>query len=122
MSLRPAIEATLARIHDPCSVAAGRPLSLPDMGLVRGWSYAAGTLHLHLAVTFAGCTMAPHFAQAAREALLAIPAIAHVHVTIDTDFAWTPDLIRHPAPLMTGIPQAWRSTPRKVITHPSPRT
>ncbi len=98
------IRAALARVMDPCSVAAGRPTSLLDMGLVLGWELAGGTLRIRFGVTFAGCTMAPHFIEAARAGLLAIDGIEAVDARVDTDFVWTP-----PEPLaMTGEPQAWR--------------
>jgi metal-sulfur cluster biosynthetic enzyme len=107
MSLESAIAAALAGIHDPCSIAAGRPTSLADMGLVRGWELEAGTLTITFAVTFAGCTMAPHFTEAARTALLALPGIIDVVTIVDTEFVWTPDLMAAP-PALAGEPQAWR--------------
>lgn len=108
MSLDAAIAAALAPIHDPCSVAAGRPTSIADMGLVRGWTLDRGTLTVTFVVTFAGCTMAPHFTQAARKALLALPGVDEVVTIVDTGFAWTPDLMAPPPPL-AGQPQAWRT-------------
>jgi metal-sulfur cluster biosynthetic enzyme len=107
MNLDTAITATLAGIHDPCSVAAGRPTSLADMGLVRGWTLEAGTLTVTFAVTFAGCTMAPHFIEAARTALLTLPDVAQVVTIVDTEFIWTPDLMAA-SPALVGEPQAWR--------------
>ena len=101
------IAAALAGIHDPCSIAAGRPTSLAAMGLVRGWTLEDGVLTVTFAVTFAGCTMAPHFTGAAAEALRQIAGIRDVITVIDTDFVWTPDLMPSP-PTMVGEPQAWR--------------
>lgn len=103
------IRAVLGRIHDPCSVAAGRPVSVLDMGLVRGWTLdAEGTLTVTFCVTFAGCTMAPHFAQAAERDLARLPGVARVATVIDTDFVWTPELMQAPPARMRGTPQAWR--------------
>lgn len=107
MTLDAEINAVLAGIHDPCSIAAGRPTSLADMGLVRGWTLADGVLTVTFAVTFAGCTMAPHFTGAAAAALRALPGIRDVVTIVDTDFVWTPDLMP-PAQPMVGEPQAWR--------------
>lgn len=103
------IRAVLSRIHDPCSIAAGRPVSVIDMGLVRGWTLdPGGVLTVTFCVTFAGCTMAPHFAQAAADDLAALPGVTRVDTVIDTDFVWTPDKMKA-APLpMRGRPQAWR--------------
>jgi metal-sulfur cluster biosynthetic enzyme len=104
-----AVRAVLSQIHDPCSIAAGRPTSLLDMGLVRGWSFDQGMLTVDFCVTFAGCTMAPHFTQAAAEALGALPHVTSVVTRIDTDFIWTPELMTAPPPVMRGTPQAWRT-------------
>ena len=107
------IAEALDLIHDPCSIAAGRPTGLNAMGLVLGWSIEGRTLRVTFAVTFAGCTMAPHFTGAARDALLAFPEFDAVETRVDTDHVWTP-----PASLtnkrMTGTPQAWRQRERRV--------
>ena len=102
------VRAALAGVYDPCSVAAGRPLSLVDMGLLLDWRLAAGTLSVRFAVTFAGCTMAPHFLRAAEAELAKLPGVERVRVSVDTGFAWTPELMPAPAP-MQGVPQAWRT-------------
>lgn len=102
------IRAALDTVFDPCSVAAGRPMSLLAMGLVPGWDLSGDTLHVRFGVTFAGCTMAPHFVEAARAALLGVPGIEQVEALVDTDFVWQP-----PAPrAMAGAPQVWRAAPR----------
>jgi metal-sulfur cluster biosynthetic enzyme len=103
------IRAVLAQIHDPCRVAAGRPISLLDMGLVRGWDFADGLLSVTFCVTFAGCTMAPHFMEAAARDLALIEGVKNVETKIDTKFIWTPDLMAAGQRPMTGQPQAWRT-------------
>ncbi len=102
------VRGVLSRIHDPCSVAAGRPVSVLDMGLVRGWALEEGTLIVTFCVTFAGCTMAPHFAQAAADDLAKLPGVARVETVIDTDFVWTPEMMEAPSVTMKGRPQEWR--------------
>jgi metal-sulfur cluster biosynthetic enzyme len=78
------------------------------MGLVLGWALADdGTLSVLFCVTFPGCTMAPHFTEAARFELRRLPGVRSVHIRIDPAFAWTPDRMQ-PAPPMQGKPQAWR--------------
>ncbi|HEX8555302.1 MAG TPA: hypothetical protein VF695_11390, partial [Sphingomonas sp.] len=64
MSFDEQVRGVLSRIHDPCSIAAGRPTSVLDLGLVLGWSLESGVLTVRFCVTFPGCTMAPHFTQA----------------------------------------------------------
>jgi metal-sulfur cluster biosynthetic enzyme len=102
------IAAVLDTIHDPCSVAAGRPTSVFAMGLVLGWEMADGVLTVRFAVTFAGCTMAPHFTEAARERLAELPGVDRVVTIVDTAHVWTPPATDVP---MTGRPQAWRQRP-----------
>lgn len=114
------VEAALSRVNDPCSIAAGRPTSLVDMGLVRGWRLGAdGTLHVTFGVTFAGCTMAPHFITAAQAELGGLPGVTRVEASVDTAFAWTSDHMRANArPVMVGEPQAWRQ--RAAAPRPEP--
>lgn len=79
-------------VFDPCSVAAGRPVSIVDLGLlVSAQQDDSGTLHLVLRTTFPGCLMSPHFSAAAEEQLATLPDVHSVEVTIDSAFTWTPD-------------------------------
>lgn len=103
------IRAVFAQIHDPCSVAAGRPVSLLDMGLVRGWTLEDQILSVTFCVTFAGCTMAPHFMETAARDLGLIVGVERVETKVDTEFVWTPDLIANGHIVMAGQPQAWRT-------------
>jgi metal-sulfur cluster biosynthetic enzyme len=105
MTIDSEIAAVLDTIHDPCSVAAGRPTSVFAMGLVLGWEMTGGVLTVRFAVTFAGCTMAPHFTEAARERLAELPGVDRVETVVDTAHVWTPQGVAIP---MTGEPQAWR--------------
>lgn len=104
MTLDDRIADILDRIHDPCSVAAGRPVSVRALGLVRGWRLEGGVLTVTFCVTFPGCTMAPHFTEAARAALAGLPGVERVETWVDTGFEWTPPPLRVPE----GEPQAWR--------------
>ncbi len=105
-ALTAAVRVALADVYDPCSVAAGRPLSLVDMGLFLDARLDAGTLHVRFAVTFAGCTMAPHFLRAAETELARLPGVERVAAVVDTTHVWSPPPL--PAPAMHGEPQAWR--------------
>jgi metal-sulfur cluster biosynthetic enzyme len=104
MSLDDRIAGILDRVHDPCSVAAGRPTSIRAMGLVRGWRLEGGVLTVTFCVTFPGCTMAPHFTEAAREALAGLPGVERVETVVDTSIEWIPPPLRAPE----GEPQGWR--------------
>lgn len=88
------ITAALDAVNDPCSVAAGAPLSLLDMGLVRGWELSAdGDLEVRFDVTAPVCLMAGHFAADARERLGAIPGVRTVTIRIDPSGDWSPERI-----------------------------
>lgn len=86
------VRAALSRVHDPCSVAAGRPKSLIEMGLVLGWELdASGHLAVRFCVTMPMCTMAPHFTEAAKDELGKIEGVHGVTCTVDAGFFWTPE-------------------------------
>jgi len=80
--------AALEQVVDPCSVTAGVPLSLVDMGLVVGWSYAGGVLDLSLTVTGPGCTYLGLLADAAGQVLRGLPVVAEVRVAFVPDIVW----------------------------------
>lgn len=98
------VRSVLGRIHDPCSVAAGRPTSVLELGLVLGWVLERGVLTVRFCVTFPGCTMAPHFTQAAARDLAALPEVGRVETVVDTGWEWVPP----PPRAMQGQPQEWR--------------
>lgn len=104
MSFDDQVRAVLSRIHDPCSVAAGRPTSVLDLGLALGWVLVDGLLTVRFCVTFPGCTMAPHFTEAAARDLAGLPGVERVETVVDTGWKWAPP----PPRAMRGRPQEWR--------------
>jgi metal-sulfur cluster biosynthetic enzyme len=84
------VERALGRVHDPCSLAAGSPVSITDLGLVTGWSADGGTLRVSIAATGPGCTFLGKIADAARAELLVLPGIREVQVELDTELVWEP--------------------------------
>lgn len=84
----------LETVMDPCSVAAGRPVSIVAMGLVTDITTQGSNITLTLRTTFPGCTMAPKFAEAAEEQLCTLPGVETVEVVIDPTFTWSPDQAR----------------------------
>lgn len=111
LTLDAAVRAALAGVYDPCSVAAGRPLSLVDMGLLLDARLDDKTLSIRFAVTFAGCTMAPHFLRAAEAELMKLPGVDRVLASVDTTHVWSPPEL--PPVTMRGTPQAWRQVSRR---------
>ncbi len=78
------IRAALEMVCDPCSIAANAPLSIVDMGLVRGWSVdEQRKLTVRMCLTSPSCTMSPHMVKAAEQLLLAIPGLSSARVEID---------------------------------------
>ncbi|MGY1670563.1 iron-sulfur cluster assembly protein [Geodermatophilus sp. SYSU D00710] len=108
-----AVAAALEQVVDPCSVAQGTPLSLPAMGLVRGWQLADdGRLVLDVAVTAPGCGYLGVFADAAARALAALPGVTSVTVRLDAALVWTEDLLR---PDATAVLSAGRERVRERL-------
>ncbi len=78
----------LDQVVDPCSVAHGRPLSVIDMGLVRGVEEADGAVTIKLFLTSPVCTMIGKFQEMAEDALLPIPGVERVTVEGDSGLDW----------------------------------
>lgn len=89
-----AIKSALEQVCDPCSIAANAPVSIFDMGLVKGWSVDDhANLAVRMCVTSASCTMGPHMVRAAEELLSRIPGLNSVRVEVDPTVFWTPEHI-----------------------------
>jgi metal-sulfur cluster biosynthetic enzyme len=85
------VRVALSTVYDPCSVAAGRPVSIVDLGLLVSADLDhEGELTIVLCTTFPGCTMAPHFTRAAEEQAREIPGVRSVRVLVDPEHTWTP--------------------------------
>ena len=63
------VRAALNDIVDPCSVAAGTPLGLVDMGIVRDVHVRGSTLRIELLPTFPACRFVPIFEAEIRKRL-----------------------------------------------------
>ncbi len=84
----------LNRIVDPCSVVAGAPAGLDEMGLVRELRLTETpdgvAVHVRIGVTEPGCMMGASFAISARERLEALAGVAAVDVQLDHRADWEP--------------------------------
>lgn len=85
----------LNQIMDPCSVTAGVPAGLCDLGLVSDVT-VTGTeqdqrVRVTVGTTEPGCLMIGSFATEARERLLGRPGVTAVDLTLDEGFHWTED-------------------------------
>jgi len=86
---------TLNTIVDPCSRAAGAPVGIAEMGLVRQLevhhSPGGASIRVVIGVTEPGCLMGAAFVNDALKLLRALPGVAEVHVSMDQAFDWTPE-------------------------------
>lgn len=93
MTTEAEVRGVLNEILDPCSVTAGVPAGLCDMGLIRAVevSDAPGgqRIGVTVGVTEPGCFMIGPFATEARARLLALPDVEEVELELDNGFDWT---------------------------------
>ncbi len=92
--MTPAVDAAIRRaldvVVDPCSVQAGAPLGLLDLGLVAGWELGDdGHLVVRLCLTSPGCTLFPQMIAAAEAELARIPEVRTAAVELDLATVWT---------------------------------
>jgi metal-sulfur cluster biosynthetic enzyme len=84
----------LNEVVDPCSVAAGAPAGLVDMGLIRELEVAEGDRGLEVTVvvrvTHPSCMMAPIFLARVQGLVDELPEVSAIHASLDTGFDWTP--------------------------------
>src|SRR5215210_6587910 len=92
--LRERIGALLNDVVDPCSVAAGAPAGLVEMGLIRTLGVAEGDDGLEVTVvvrvTHPSCFMAPFFLAQVQNLVHELPGVTAIHASLDTGFDWTP--------------------------------
>lgn len=69
MKIEAEVRAALNEIIDPCSAAAGTPLGLVDMGIVRDVAVDGSTLRIELLPTFPACRFVPIFEAEIRKRL-----------------------------------------------------
>lgn len=116
------VQAALAGVYDPCSVACSTPLSIVEMGLVLGWRFDAETrvLHLDMTVTSPGCFLIQSIIDAVERRFEPVEAVDRVLVRVHGDHVWTPAMMseagretlavrRREAVERIGlVPQQWR--------------
>jgi metal-sulfur cluster biosynthetic enzyme len=88
------VRAALNEIVDPCSVVAGAPAGIGEMGLIRRLEvrHVPGgvAVEVHIGVTEPGCMMGASFAIRARERLEALAGVTDVDVRLDHAADWDP--------------------------------
>lgn len=88
------VRAALDAVVDPCSVVAGAPAGIVQMGLVRALELADGeagaTIRVRIGVTEPGCLMGASFAAQARTQLERLDGVARVEIEFDHANDWMP--------------------------------
>ncbi len=89
-----AIRAELNEVLDPCSVVAGAPAGIEEMGLIRHLAITdvpgGVAVEIRIGVTEPGCMMGASFAIKARERLESLAGVATVDVQLDHQADWEP--------------------------------
>jgi metal-sulfur cluster biosynthetic enzyme len=90
-ALRDRVMKGLEEVIDPCSVTAGAPLSVVDMGLINELAVSEdGAVRISMRATSAMCTMI------AEERLAAVEGVTCVDVTLCSGAIWTEaDMTEH---------------------------
>ena len=88
----------LNAIIDPCSIAAGAPAGMIDMGLVREASLSRSSqhgyqAHVRISVTHPFCLMAGVFLNEVEKRLRSLPQIDQVDASIDSSTMWRPEMM-----------------------------
>ena len=90
---RAAVEAALARVVDPCSIATGVPISLPEMGLVERIDIDGAVVSVTLRLTSPVCLQAANIVGAVEERIGSIEGVASVSCEIDPAGDWLPTMM-----------------------------
>jgi metal-sulfur cluster biosynthetic enzyme len=110
------VRARLNSIVDPCSLAAGAPAGIDEMGLVRAVDVdetpRGAVIRVRIGLTEPGCMIGASFVARAHECLEPLPGVASVEVTLEHDCDWTPaDLDPGYASRLHAVREARRSAP-----------
>jgi metal-sulfur cluster biosynthetic enzyme len=88
------VREVLNGIVDPCSVAAGAPAGLVELGLIREVTLEPGpagaAVRVVIGLTEPLCMMGGSFVARARELLAAVPGVSEVDVSLDDAGDWGP--------------------------------
>jgi metal-sulfur cluster biosynthetic enzyme len=95
---REEVDSALNAIIDACSVAAGFPIGLVDMGIARVLSIEDERVTVRLTPTFGGCLFVGVFSGEIEKRLLELEWCSEVRVdAVEFDGVWTEDKISGPA-------------------------
>jgi metal-sulfur cluster biosynthetic enzyme len=114
-------------VVDPCSITAGVPAGMDDMGLISDIQIrddgAGGQLvGVKIGLTDPTCMLLGSFANEARERLSELPGVTGVDVTLDHELEWTPDMLapQYQRRLAEHRAQVRRTLPLLAVTATGP--
>jgi metal-sulfur cluster biosynthetic enzyme len=87
----------LRTVTDPCSLAMRSPIDIWSLGLVEDVTVVDGIARVRLVLTDASCVFFRGIRDHVAAALLDLPGIDAVEVTLDTTVLWTPDRMKDSA-------------------------
>jgi len=88
------VEAAIAKVDDPCSIAAQAPLNVFELGLVRHWSVdEEGDVQVVISPTTPSCVLVGSIMTGIEERVAEVPGVRSVEVELDATTFWTPDLM-----------------------------
>ena len=94
MSTADAVRMALRGVNDPCSVAAGTPIDLDSMGLIKDVEVDAdGHVRVDVRLTSPSCVMLGYFTNEIERAAGTVGGVRSVEVTFDTGFDWEPTMM-----------------------------
>ncbi len=84
------VQAALGDVIDPCSVTAGAPLSVVDMGMITGLrADDEGRVSIGMRATSAMCTMIAGIMKVAEDRVSQVEGVTSVDVTLQSGPMWT---------------------------------
>lgn len=84
------VQAALEDVIDPCSVTAGSPLSVVDMGMITGLrADDEGRVRIGMRATSAMCTMIAGIMKVAEDRISQVEGVTSVDVTLQSGPMWT---------------------------------
>lgn len=87
--IEPLVMDRLAEIIDPCSVGAGNPMNIVEMGLIKEISFHDGELSIRMCLTSPTCLMLEHFVVEAQRVTAELPHVRDVIVRGDSGLEWS---------------------------------
>jgi metal-sulfur cluster biosynthetic enzyme len=92
-----AVETAIGAVDDPCSLAAGAPLNVFELGLVREWTVRPDrSVHVVVSPTAPSCILIGSIIDGLSAKIGAVPGVRAVSVEIDSTTIWSPELMSTP--------------------------